>query len=197
MRRYPCAAITGTCRRPCVLVAPDLLCCRDCSAIHSLVCGALISKSIHRFASNGLAFIAISAGSLAFVHSSTALCLSARILRAWSVWDNIVGENHKPVRLKGSEPAALPDIAHFQLLSKRCQSWIEMRRMQPYRNATLAVPVSPRSARLVRVAREERGRVENAASALALTRCALLVHSAASSRASAFCRFAITAGSFM
>ncbi len=41
----------------------------------------------------------------------------------------------------------------------RCQSWIGLRHRQPVRDATLALTISPRSDRLGRVAREERGRV--------------------------------------
>jgi len=40
-----------------------------------------------------------------------------------------------------------------------CQSWIGLRRCRPVRYATLAPTISPRSDRLGRVAREERGRV--------------------------------------
>ena len=78
-----------------------------------------------------------------------------------------------------------------------CQSWLETRHLQPFRNATLALPVSPRSARLGRVAREERGAGGEHRFGFSFDTMCASVHSAASSRASAFCRFAITAGSFM
>ncbi|MDQ0561687.1 MFS family permease [Rhizobium mesoamericanum] len=42
---------------------------------------------------------------------------------------------------------------------KSCQSWLEARHCQPVRNATLALTISPRSGRLGRVERAERGRV--------------------------------------